>query len=944
MPGNADRRPRRVPPILWLILLVSLLSILQSLNYFGEDGLMGFVWVSTTSARIRAAKAVAPEMLQAPENWAAAPSRSRGTNSDKKSIAKPPSVATAAPPNFSPEVQTTPVPAPKTALALEALPALEQEVATKHRSDFKCGKMVQLLPGRVPVPCDSAGENPCCSSIGWCGSKPGHCDCQGCVDYRAPAELLAQRVAADPADIMIQDRLALEKRLNPTTGATVAVIVPFRDREGHLVLFKKFWRDFALTGVTPRTVKNWEIYIAEQFDPTTFNRGWNFNVGLAVATAQTKASGDITDDMRLKHMDCAVIQDIDYLPEKGVDYSQCSMPTQLSAEIDRYNWKTPYLESAGGIVSMNFEHWRKINGFSNEYFGWGGEDDELHHRLRLNHLLGGDCYPFCSIHDPRIGRTGLSIKRPPKGHGRFSGEYMHSANHTKRITDKAAYDKNLALLKEISHNSDRWRRDGLSNLAFRIIDYSVDSSDTAEFGITYHHVKFHRGGDAYNVWDIVLAAPVSLCSSSAPSVANSWAVEKLGKPLPLDPNALRRRVASMLIAHVDSANSECSSVSSISFILIDLRLNVAKILSDDDPTLLKIFYRSLHDPTNDGLIIADSRPKPMLVKAFVDAGILFAPPAWHSICTSPLRRNGPKYSVHTKAQCNNGGWERVDGGFFRAYLSPREGMRAVSHCDNEKYWTQRVISEASCDVNQEWAGLKWSLGGTFWVPPGSDFCVGSRQDQAEASFSRMLPRSNCAGDGFSHDFTFGRLKEEIRASTVSVCIGTKGKRFSEMNLRVSTKGDCHANGHTNLITFPARRVAAKDVTSTAAFCALSTGLSDAIMHAGECGSKQTFSFILPDYLASPTVLSADAVATSASRRKTVCISSHGNNWAAALGDECEKGTWSLSFKAPSVLDLIASTPQGPGGGGDTPVPLYSLVEEEVDCPSFVCPELAKQLW
>ena len=28
------------------------------------------------------------------------------------------------------------------------------------------------------------------------------------------------------------------------------------------------------------------------------------------------------------------LQDIDYLPEKGVDYSECDVPTQLSAEID----------------------------------------------------------------------------------------------------------------------------------------------------------------------------------------------------------------------------------------------------------------------------------------------------------------------------------------------------------------------------------------------------------------------------------------------------------------------------------------------------------------------------------------------------------------------------------------------------------------------------------
>ena len=33
------------------------------------------------------------------------------------------------------------------------------------------------------------------------------------------------------------------------------------------------------------------------------------------------------------------MQDIDYLPEKGVDYSECDVPTQLSAEIEPWSTK-----------------------------------------------------------------------------------------------------------------------------------------------------------------------------------------------------------------------------------------------------------------------------------------------------------------------------------------------------------------------------------------------------------------------------------------------------------------------------------------------------------------------------------------------------------------------------------------------------------------------------
>ena len=78
-------------------------------------------------------------------------------------------------------------------------------------------------------------------------------------------------------------------------------------------------------------------------------------------------------------------------------------------------------------LNSGLKHWRKINGFGNNYFGWGGEerdaaiavnlenlaasrqhlhelvvwqDDELHHRLRLGGLLYGDC---------AFGRTLVSL-------------------------------------------------------------------------------------------------------------------------------------------------------------------------------------------------------------------------------------------------------------------------------------------------------------------------------------------------------------------------------------------------------------------------------------------------------------------------------------------------------------------------------------------------------
>ena len=44
-------------------------------------------------------------------------------------------------------------------------------------------------------------------------------------------------------------------------------------------------------------------------------------------------------------------------------------------------YRLPYESIFGGVSALTVEQFKKINGFSNDYWGWGGEDDDLSTRL-----------------------------------------------------------------------------------------------------------------------------------------------------------------------------------------------------------------------------------------------------------------------------------------------------------------------------------------------------------------------------------------------------------------------------------------------------------------------------------------------------------------------------------------------------------------------------------
>lgn len=58
-------------------------------------------------------------------------------------------------------------------------------------------------------------------------------------------------------------------------------------------------------------------------------------------------------------------------------------PMHVARVWDRYNESSNYF---GGIVAFTRQQFIKVNGFPNNFWGWGGEDNELYSRVMRKKL------------------------------------------------------------------------------------------------------------------------------------------------------------------------------------------------------------------------------------------------------------------------------------------------------------------------------------------------------------------------------------------------------------------------------------------------------------------------------------------------------------------------------------------------------------------------------
>ncbi|KAM4807891.1 beta-1,4-galactosyltransferase 1 [Rhinophrynus dorsalis] len=202
----------------------------------------------------------------------------------------------------------------------------------------------------------------------------------------------------------------------------VALIIPFRKRDEHL----KYWLHY-MHPILQRQQLDYGVYVINQDGESTFNRAKLLNIGYV-------------ESLKEYDYECFVFSDVDLIPMDDRNLYKCfSQPRHLSVSMDKFGFRLPYNQYFGGVSALNKEQLQKINGFPNNYWGWGGEDDDIYNR---------------------IASTGMSISRPDAVTGK-----CRMIRHNRDEKN----DPNPKRFDLISHTRQTMNSDGLNSLSYKVI-------------------------------------------------------------------------------------------------------------------------------------------------------------------------------------------------------------------------------------------------------------------------------------------------------------------------------------------------------------------------------------------------------------------------------------------------------------------------------------------
>ncbi|CAF4838907.1 unnamed protein product [Pieris macdunnoughi] len=210
----------------------------------------------------------------------------------------------------------------------------------------------------------------------------------------------------------------------------LAIIVPFRDRFEELLEFVPHMYKF----LKKQNIL-FDIFVIQQKDSNRFNRASLINVGYIFTN---------------KNYDYIAMHDVDLLPiNDNLKYDYPGLgPLHISSP--ETHPKYHYATFIGGILLVSRDHFELVKGMSNNYWGWGLEDDEFYVRLkdaglkvfRPKNITTGTENTFKHIHDKtyrkRDMRKCFNQREVTRHRDRVTG--VHDVAYTIHSTHSVAID------------------------------------------------------------------------------------------------------------------------------------------------------------------------------------------------------------------------------------------------------------------------------------------------------------------------------------------------------------------------------------------------------------------------------------------------------------------------------------------------------------------------
>ncbi|XP_004400689.1 beta-1,4-galactosyltransferase 2 isoform X1 [Halichoerus grypus] len=288
-------------------------------------------------------------------------------------------------------------------------------------SSTNCSRPNTTAPSSGLPEAPSARPGPTAPALPPCPDSPPGLVGRLLIEFTSPMPL--ERVQRENPGVLLGGRYAPP---DCTPAQTVAVIIPFRHREHHL----RYWLHY-LHPILRRQRLRYGVYVINQHGEDTFNRAKLLNVGFLEALKE-----DAT-------YDCFIFSDVDLVPMDDRNLYRCGdQPRHFAIAMDKFGFRLPYAGYFGGVSGLSKAQFLRINGFPNEYWGWGGEDDDIFNRISL---------------------TGMKISRPDIRIGRY--------RMIKHDRDKHN-EPNPQRFTKIQNTKLTMKRDGIGSVRYQVLEVS----------------------------------------------------------------------------------------------------------------------------------------------------------------------------------------------------------------------------------------------------------------------------------------------------------------------------------------------------------------------------------------------------------------------------------------------------------------------------------------